>query len=203
MGRTSVRGPAGGLLGRALVGPAGRSGTGGGAQGGGTVRAVRHVRLAMMMSGRLRAALLFSVGVLLLAGCGDAPVSTASVALPEITMTSGGGFETSSQVWKIAPDGSWTWVRVDKQMSKDDVPSQRPPRNGRLTETQRRELAVLATDPRLRRELRRAPGHCNVSDGAEEHLDVGSIKYLANWCNEIRPRIQYLRARIVSLTAGS
>lgn len=117
-------------------------------------------------------------------------------------MTSGGGFQGSSQVWKIAPDGSWSWVHEDT-IVHGEVPSQKPPRNGRLTETQRNELAVLANDPRLRRELRKAPGRCTISDGPEERLEVGSTKYLANWCHEDRPRIKHLRERIVSLTTGS
>ena len=157
----------------------------------------------MMMSDSVRAAFLFCVGVLLLAGCGDSSVRSESVALPEITMTSGGGFEASSQVWKIGADGSWTWAREDKPVRSGDVPSQQPARSGRLTEAQRSELAALATDPRLRDELRRAHEDCQVSDGPTERLEVGSIDYLANWCHERRPRIQQLRARIVSLTTAS
>src|SRR4051812_2637239 len=104
----------------------------------------------MVISVKLRAALLLSVVVLLLAGCGDPP-GTASVALPEITMTSGGGFASSSKVWKIFPDGSWTWAQVGWQTTRGRTPPRKPARSGQLTETQRSALARLATDPRLRR----------------------------------------------------
>lgn len=117
-------------------------------------------------------------------------------------MTSGGGFAANSQVWRVASDGSWSWVRKDKAMSADAVPSPVPERRGRLTEAQRVELALLATAPDLQRELRRSPGPCTVSDGMSERLDVGAVRYLANWCDEHRPYTEELRARIVALTTG-
>jgi hypothetical protein len=144
-----------------------------------------------------RTALLLSLGVMLLTTFGDPP--TADANLPEITMTSGGGFASSSQQWTISSDGSWTRVRKDRSTRSPDE----PPRSGQLTEAQRHELAVLATDPRLRLELRRPPRPCGVSDGGEEHLDVGPIHYLAGWCLDYRPRIKQLRARIVDFTGPS
>jgi hypothetical protein len=150
----------------------------------------------MVFSGRVVPAVL--VTVLVVAGCSDPPVSDDPVALPEIAMTSGGGFETSSQRWTIAPDGSWTWTREDK----GNQVSPAPPRTGKLTEPRVEELAVLATEPALRRELRRGHRSCDISDGSSEHLDVGSLRYLASWCPEDRPHIRRLRERIVSLTTG-
>jgi hypothetical protein len=77
------------------------------------------------------------------------------------------------------------------------------PRSGRLTDRQRRDLAALAGDLLLRRELLGGHRACGVSDGATERLEVGSMKYLAGWCAENRPHIRRLRARIVALTTGS
>jgi hypothetical protein len=149
-----------------------------------------------------RTALLLSLGVMLFTTFGDPPVISRPASLPEITMTSGGGFDPSSQEWTIAPDGSWTWARTDRSMHSDEV--QQPlPRFGRLTEAQRNELAVLATDPRLRLELRRPPRPCHVSDGDAASLDVGSLRYLAGWCSDYRPHIKQLRTRIMSFTAAS
>jgi hypothetical protein len=76
-------------------------------------------------------------------------------------------------------------------------------RSGRLTDCQRREIARLANDPALLLELRTAPGPCSVSDGPDERLEVGPIRYRASWCNEHWPRIDHLRGRIVPLTTGS
>ncbi|MET0493766.1 MAG: hypothetical protein ABW000_11625 [Actinoplanes sp.] len=141
----------------------------------------------MVTSLGLRAAL--SLSLLLLAGCGT-PITTAP-ALPAITMTSGGGFEGTSQVWTVAPDGSWKWTHEGTAA---------PPRAGRLTEAQRRELAVLATDPLLQHELRGRRHRCDISDGPEERLEVGSLRYLAGWCDGRRPHIAELRTRIPALT---
>jgi hypothetical protein len=156
----------------------------------------------MLISRGLRTALLFCAGVLLLTGC-DPQAPAKPGPLPAITMTSGGGFQPSAQFWTIAPDGSWTWVQEDKSIRAGVVPSQKPARSGQLTAAQRDELALLANDPRLRAELRQRHGRCTISDGPEERLEVGSLRYLANWCHEKRPRIRDLRARIVALTTGS
>jgi hypothetical protein len=137
-----------------------------------------------------RTTLLVSLVLMLLTTFGDPPATAAD--LPAITMTSGGGFAGSSQVWTISPDGSWTWAREDRSTRAPDP----PPRFGRLTGPQREELAVLATDPRLRLELRRPPRPCHVSDGDAERLNVGPVRYLAGWCLDYRPRIRRLRARI-------
>jgi hypothetical protein len=137
--------------------------------------------------------------VAFLAGCGG----PSRVELPGIRMTSGGGFEGTSREWTIAPDGSWTWVRKDKSMRLDAGPSLNPPpRTGRLTEKQRTELAVLAIDPLLLRELRRSTGRCEVSDGPDERLEVGDVHYVASWCKKNRPHIDHLRARIRAFTTA-
>jgi len=144
-----------------------------------------------------RAAVLLSLGLLLLAGCGGGPALT----LPEITMTSHGGFEPSAQEWTIHPDGSWVWVRTDKQIG-DSAPSAPPARSGRLTEAQRSELTAAARDPRLIKEMRAWQRHCSVSDGPYESLVVGSVKFVASWCRENRPRIKQLRERVAALTTA-
>jgi hypothetical protein len=146
----------------------------------------------MVMSGGLRAAFVLVPG-LLLAGCGSLPITTTPT-LPAITMTSGGGFEETSQVWTVGPDGSWTWTHEG---------TAEPPRAGRLTEDQRRELAVLATDPLLQHELRGRRHRCEISDGPAESLEVGSLRYLAGWCDGRRPHIARMRARIPDLTTTS
>jgi len=120
--------------------------------------------------------------------------------LPSISMTSHGGFETLSQKWAIAPDGSWTFTESTK--SSRSHPAKTTTRSGRLTAEQRHELAVLAADPALYYELQTAPARCNVSDGPTERLEVGSARYLANWCREYRPLIARIRARIEALTTG-
>jgi hypothetical protein len=148
----------------------------------------------MTLSGGARAAVLIS---LLLAGCGGPPALT----LPEITMTGQGGFEPSAQRWAIHPDGSWTWARTDKRVG-DAPPAPPPPRSGRLTEAQRDELTGLARDPRLIKEMRAWQGHCTSSDGPYESLVVGSVKFVASWCPERRPRIKHLRERIAALTTA-
>jgi hypothetical protein len=125
-----------------------------------------------------------------LAGCGGPG------KLPDITMTSGGGFAGSASTWRIAPDGTWQWQRVDKGMPAV------PPRSGRLTDTQRDELAALANDPDLYKEARLPHAGCNWSDGDYENLTVGSLHYLASWCPEHRPNIDRIRDRIKTLTTG-
>lgn len=157
----------------------------------------------MTMSSSHRAALWLATGVAILTGfCTPSPTGTPE-ALPAITMTSGGGFDGSSQTWVIGTDGSWTWLREDKSMGPGDRPSPPPARSGRLTEAQRAELALLATDPQLRGELRADHDDCTISDGPAERLTVGPVKYLASWCDEFRPRIQRLRERITALTTGA
>ena len=94
-------------------------------------------------------------------------------------------------MWTVGPDGSWTWTHEG---------TAEPPRAGRLTEAQQRELAVLATDPLLQHELRGRRHPCDISDGPEERLEVGTLHYLAGWCDGRRPRIAGMRARIPALT---
>src|SRR3954467_6317049 len=113
----------------------------------------------MWKSGCLRVVVLVNAGLLLLTGCGHPP---RPADLPAITMTSGGGFETSSQRWTIAPDGSWTWTRTDKAVRVKEMPSQQPPLSGRLTEAQRGELAALATAPALGFELSKNHARCDI-----------------------------------------
>jgi hypothetical protein len=113
-------------------------------------------------------------------------------------MTSGGGLDPTSSVWTIAPDGSWT-------LTEKTHLKQRPAtiRSGRLTDAQRSEIARLANDPALLTELRAAHEPCSMSDGPNERLEVGPVRYRASWCNEHRRHIDHLRARIVALTLGS
>lgn len=152
----------------------------------------------MVMSRSLRAAFRLCAGVLLLTGCADAPVADRARDLPTITMTTGGGFEGRSRQWTITPDGSWTWTEEFRGTGA----SPEPPRTGRLTEAQRGELAVLATEPALGFELSKDHAPCTVSDGSSERLEVGSLRYVASWCREDRPRIAHLRERILSFTTG-
>ena len=130
---------------------------------------------------------------LLLAGCGG-----SGSALPAISMTSGGGFEGTSQAWTITPDGDWTWNRVDK------IDGLRPwePRSGRLTGAAFDEMRRLASDPDLVRDMRRPHEKCEVSDGPYERLDVGGNHYVAGWCDGTRKHIRRLRERLVALTTG-
>ncbi len=103
-------------------------------------------------------------------------------------MTSGGGFSGASQSWTISPAGDWTMTSTD------------PPRQGMLTDQQRHDLAALANDPALRRELRSKPGPCDRSDGDEERLEVGEDRYLAGWCGDVPPHITAFREQIKTLT---
>jgi hypothetical protein len=120
------------------------------------------------------------------------------IELPAITMTAGGGFEANSRTWTIAPDGSWTFVANTKRAIGTGVePS---PTVGRLTDRQRQELAALANDPSLQRELRAPHRPCEVSDGSDERLTVAEIRYTADWCGERRPHIATLRDRIAAFT---
>jgi hypothetical protein len=135
------------------------------------------------------------VGVLLLTGCGTGP---ARPELPPIRMTSHGGFDSSSDTWLIAADGSWTFTN-----SVRSLPPRTTTRTGRLTDAQLRDLAPLARDPALTVEMSIEPGSCTISDGATERLEIGSVRYLANWCDEFRPLTARIRARIVALTVGS
>jgi hypothetical protein len=138
--------------------------------------------------------LLVALLLLVLAACGD-----SGSALPAISMTSGGGFEATSQEWTIAPDGAWTWNRVDK------IDGLRAwlPRSGRLTGAAFDEVRRLATDPDLVREMHLPHERCTWSDGSDERLDVGSNHYLAGWCDGTRKHIGRLRERIVALTTGT
>jgi pimeloyl-ACP methyl ester carboxylesterase len=170
--------------------PAGRHGVPRRADAGltpGNGRAARGVRPPMT---RWVAVLLLCV----LSGCGG----PAAPTLPAIAMTSHGGFEPIAETWTIAPDGAWTWVRQVRMPGAPELS-----RTGRLTDRQRRDLANLAGDLLLRRELLGGHRACGVSDGATERLEVGSMKYLAGWCGENRPHIRRLRARIVAVTTGS
>jgi hypothetical protein len=133
------------------------------------------------------------VVVLLLAGCGG-----SGPELPAVGMTSGGGFEGTSQSWTIAPDGTWTWNREDRI----DGLRAWPPRSGRLTGAAFEEIRRLATDPDLVREMRLPHERCDVSDGSSERLDVGGNHYLSGWCDGTRKHIQRLRQRVVALTTG-
>jgi len=121
--------------------------------------------------------------------------------LPPITMTSHGGFETMSQRWVIAADGSWTFTESTKSFMSH--PATMTTRSGLLTAEQRHDLAVLAADPALYYELQTAPARCDVSDGSTELLEVGSARYLASWCREYRPLIARIRARIQAYTIGA
>ena len=132
------------------------------------------------------------VGLLLLGGCSgpeDGP-------LPAIVMTGGGGFEGGSQRWTISPGGAWIWERDFEEWRSGPRPT---PRTGRLTGAAARELAAVANDPDLVREMRRPHERCSSSDGSYEYLEVGSNDYLAGWCDENRPHIDRLRARIAAL----
>jgi len=113
-------------------------------------------------------------------------------------MTGGGGFDPTSSVWTIAPDGSWTFTEKIRIQSPRATS-----RSGRLTDAQHREIALLANDPALLAEMRTAHGSCSVSDGPDERPEIGAIRYSASWCKERRPRIDHLRSRIVALTTGS
>jgi hypothetical protein len=113
-------------------------------------------------------------------------------------MTSGGGFEGTSQEWTIAPDGTWTWNRVDKIHGLQ----RRVPRTGRLTGAALDEVRQLATDPDIVREMRWPHKKCDWSDGPNERLDVGRNHYVASWCPETRKHIHRLRERVVALTTG-
>jgi len=136
------------------------------------------------------------VVLLLLVGC--AGCGGSGSALPAIGMTSGGGFEGTSQEWTIAPDGAWTWNRTDKI----DGLKVWPPRSGRLTGAAFDEIRRLATDPDLGREMRLPHEKCDSSDGSYERLDVGINHYVAGWCDRTRKHIRRLRDRIVALTIG-
>jgi hypothetical protein len=133
------------------------------------------------------------VVLLLLAGCAG-----SGSALPAISMTSGGGLETTSQKWTLTPDGAWTWNRVDKI----DGLRLWPPATGRLTGAAFDEIRRLATDPDLVREMLRRHEKCDWSDGPYERLDVDGIHYVAGWCDRARPHIRRLRERVVALTTG-
>jgi hypothetical protein len=135
------------------------------------------------------------VGVLLVTGCGTGP---ARPELPPIRMTSHGGFESNSHTWVIAADGSWTFTN-----SVRSLPPRTTTRTGRLTDGQLRDLAPLAHDPALTAEMSMEPGSCTISDGPTERLEIGSVRYLADWCDEFRPLTARIRARIVALTVDS
>lgn len=170
-----------------------------------------------MLATRLLRAVIGTVVILVIAGCGAgranptptgplatatvAPtgqLATATVALPAITMTNGGGLDPMSSVWTIAPDGSLTFTEETRI-----EPMHTTFRSGRLTDAQRSEIARLANDPALLTELRAAHGPCSVSDGPDERLEVGPVRYRASWCKEHRRHIDHLRTRIVALTLGS
>jgi hypothetical protein len=138
--------------------------------------------------------------VLLVAGCIAIARLVPEPSLPPIIMTSHGGFETMSQKWAIAADGSWTFTESTKSFMSH--PAEKTARSGRLTAEQQHALAVLAADPALYYELQTAPGRCTTSDGPTERLDVGSVRYVASWCPEYRPLIARIRARIEALTIG-
>ena len=141
-----------------------------------------------------------SILVLLAIGCIVIAKLVPEPRLPPIVMTSHGGFETMSQRWAIAADGSWTFTESTKSFMSH--PAETTTHSGRLTAEQQHELAVLAADPALYYELRTAPGRCTISDGPTERLDVGSVRYVASWCREYRPLIARIRARIEAFTIG-
>jgi hypothetical protein len=143
-----------------------------------------------------------AVGIFVLFVCACIAISrlVPEPRLPPIVMTSHGGFETVSQKWAIAADGSWTFLESTKSFMSH--PAEATTRSGRLTAKQQHELAHLATDPALYYELRTVSGRCTVSDGSTERLEVGSVRYLASWCREYRPLIARIRARIEAFTTG-
>jgi hypothetical protein len=135
-----------------------------------------------------------AVGYLL---CPQRGVDVAMLVLPPIVMTAHGGLEANVETWSIAPDGSWTW-RHDIRIR----PLRSVSRSGTLSAEQRRELAVLATDPALRAEMRTANPECTISDGPNERLDVGRLRYWTSWCEERRPHVVRIRARLTAMTWG-
>jgi hypothetical protein len=118
------------------------------------------------------------------------PGPPASVELPPITVTAGGGFSATAWIWSISPDGSWTYQVRNHGLAPDQQ------RSGHLTEEQRRLIAALATDPALQGELRVPLPHCKISDGDDARTKVGAVERVASWCPEDLPHIARLRAWI-------
>jgi len=128
------------------------------------------------------------------------PPANTSSGLPAITMTAGGGFAPQSQIWTIAPDGTWTY-RLGNHLGVR--PSTAPTRTGRLSAAQIRELAALVRDPALVTELHTPRVQCDVTDGPDERLKVGQLERMASWCPENLPHIAQLRTWIQQVTTGS
>jgi hypothetical protein len=97
---------------------------------------------------------------------------------PRITVRRTGGFVGVEQTLVVRPDGVWAWGGADAGGAS---------RGGRLTATQRAELARLARLPALAAEARQKPGPPQCADGFNYAVTVGSLAVSWVDCDPVTP----------------